>query len=408
MASPQIKTRQYASSKKFNTSTPLVLFEGRTEATKRRYSDHFTDPLAVAAKRPRMNKDDMDYMVRQFKAEGVKIVMSDEDKKEIISGISSEVKDDLSNRMDSLEARLEKVKAGGSALSEEARETLKSDICQQVSTEMQTNIRAGMDLNLMQQVNESEKNILVFGYKCEALQQGLFDLGKLMKIPEEKMSTIRIVQAFRLGKPKSKDDVKPICYKLGSAYNRNTLMEYSKNLPEGVRFDIDTPLVYRKIHEDLKAAARDYREFENLKTSIRFNQHALTLRIRQNNDEQWCIADEQVPSADAIRKATIKGTQQGGGQKPHIPDPEQREKSTRTVRIGNIKEEHVQQVHTLVGDVVKSPLSKSMGPVAYKKNAAHLLCTDTQSAIEIQKLCSAANMELDGKRLTFRVFKARK
>ena len=408
MASPQIKTRQYASNKKVSASTPLVIIDGRTEAIKRRFSENFTEPVAVPQKRLRMNKEDMDYIVSQIKTEGVKIVMSKEDKQEIVAGISAEVKEDLSNRMDKLETRLEKVEAGGGALSDEARETLKEDIRQQISKEMQTSIQAGMDLNLLQQVNETEKNLLVFGYKCDALQQGLFELGEMMKIPAEKMATIKIVQAFRLGKPKSKDDIKPICYKLSSAYNRNTLMEYSKNLPKGIRFDIDAPTVYRKIHEDMKATARDFREFENLKTSIRFNQQALTLRIRQNNDEQWCIADEQVPSAELIRKTTIKGTKSGGGPKPHIPDPEQRERSMRTIRIGNIKEEHVQQVHTLVGDVVKSPLKKMMSTVSYKKNAAHLLCTDMQSANEIQKLCSAANMELDGKKLTFRVFKAKR
>ena len=310
---------------------------------------------------------------------------------------------------DAFSERIEKVESKMDSIVEVANEDREhmSELegrIKAVENKVQRSVSAGLEFSLLHQVNETEKNIIVIGLKAENLKDGLKELSKIMQIPEEKFAEIQINQAFRLGKPTKEGEVKPICYKLGNASQKFLFFEYSRNLPKGIRIDIDSPLAYRTGHRIMKDTAKHLRNFEGLKTMIKFNNHVLTLRVRNTKDEKWAIYEEFVPSADTARNVTMKNAAMEGGKNVYIPNGPKREKTLRTLRIGNIEEKDLSEVHSVLSEIIKSPLKKKLGTVSYKNGAVHLIVADRESLIEVHKKCTSQEINLDGKKLYFDYF----
>ena len=103
-----------------------------------------------------------------------------------------------------------------------------------------------------------------------------------------------------------------------------------------------------------------------------------------------------------MRSANAEGGQ--SGQKPHIPNAVAREKSRRTLRIGNVEAGSIEQIHSLIGKSLGSPLNKKLKTVSHKNGAALLVCADTTAVKDIFNACRNKELEMNGKKLYFELF----
>ena len=405
--------------------------EGQTRrTTKRRYSNSVERP---DSKRAKMNesenriaskvqehlKDSIKETLREaaaeaFRAETTEFNKAREAAAEAFKAEASELNKAV-NRMTEMSKAMEsRFGSLETRLGTIEEESTADKIIEKVSGHIETLVENKIDekndtstmLHLRNIISETERNVIIIGYASDKQPMQIWqEIAEKMKIPKEKMETIHITKAHRLGKRKEKgDDVRPLLIALQSISMKMTLFEHARNLPKGVRIESDIPTVYRVGHAELRKEAKKQRDFHKRKTRISFNAVTLTLSIRESSDEAWMIYREHIPSAETIRKSTIKNTTTAEmqGKKVYRPSPEAEEIGNRLIRIYNMPEGSSDKVQEVVCGVLKSsPLKKKLRNVSVRNNAMYLECQNREAAVEICKECQKSKVVFEGKNLEF-------
>ena len=288
-------------------------------------------------------------------------------------------------------------------------EQIEDNVCKKLNSRIDASMNASAGLYLKQLIAESEKNLIIIGWKGTAgmtPQQHIVELAKKIDLQEDQLKNMHINKAYRLGKVNEKlpEDGRPIFASFSSINSRNLFFENARNLPRSCRVEIDVPTPYRQIHQSLKEEAKKQRDFMDLKTKISFNGNALTLFIRKSKEEAWGIWKEVTPTAETLQKLTNKNTTTAEtlGKKAHRPSAEETEKANKMIRIFNMPEESVGEVHEMMRSVLTSPQSRKLKNVTYKKGAIFVLCDDKKSAREICKKCNDNKVTFKGRQLEFK------
>ena len=334
--------------------------------------------------------------------------MNDKQKKEIVDEVLAGVSNMLDGKLDGLvssvsanTARIEKIESELHGRVDE----LKAEVKAELKEEMKSITDTSYNLCLAQQVEKSDRNLLVFGLSSPDPPKALTELAKKIGISESDLESVKIVSWFRLGKADPGGKPKPVCFVLGSYLHRNAFLEKARFLDKGISFERDVPQPYRQEFKRFKALARKQKIFMPMQTRIQFVQHEMQLRVRSSASEGWRILKQFTPKPEQVKSTLLsKGNTVSGGE--HVPPPnvELIEKARRTIMITGFPEENIDQVVSHLTSYVKSPLAKKMGTVAFKKGRASLLCEDSEAATAICKIGRDRNIEWKGKKIGFECF----
>ena len=374
--------------------------QGIKTSLKRRYSD--SESLDRGAKKPKMNAKQQEIV------EAVQTNMK-ADMREIMTEV---IQDQLGKRLDKMDTdmkamgtRLDKIEEQNT---EESREQLANQIEDKVCKRMDSKMNVSVTLYLKQQISDSERNLIITGWQGtdgKTPQEHTIELAKKIEIPEAKINSMHIVKSYRLGKKKEEAtrEGRPLFASFNNIGSRNLFFEHARNLPKGSRIDIDVPAIYRPGHKKLQEEAKRQRDFLELKTRIAFNGTNLTLFARKQKEEAWGIVKEFTPTIEMLQKAINKNstTAETVGKKPHTPSAEETEKASKLIRIFNMPETAVGDVHATLGKVLSASMKKKLRNVLVRKSVLYIQCEDKKAAKEICKTCSESKLEYEGRKLEF-------
>ena len=158
--------------------------------------------------------------------------------------------------------------------------------------------------SLKSEIREVECNLLIYGLNIDHLSSKP-DVVKFfeetLKIPKDKLDSIRIESVRKLPSPKDPANKKrSVMVRLGHPSDRFICYASAKNLPRGISLDMSVPKRYSKKFVEFKDTAWKIRvSQENVSTRIDFNGPILTLKVKKKDVEgqkfSWTIYEEFMP-----------------------------------------------------------------------------------------------------------------
>ena len=270
-------------------------------------------PLSTVSKRRKMDMDDIKKIVSQTVKETIE--STSESTRLLLETHKTDILEKMTEITGPIEKGLNDLTEIGQKRDQEIKgltdrmDKMKEEVKEELREEFKNKIDLGqeeaMKMFLMKEIEKSNINLILYGFKGIANKETVTDIFKTMEI--DGYDDLRILKVAKLGKDKGDGKVPPVLVTLSDPYARNNVIKAGRNLPKGMTIDKDMPACYREAHKRMKKKAWKLRTFEEVKTLISFSNHKLQLRYREEG-KSFSIIEEYSPRPSELSRA-------GGGDR---------------------------------------------------------------------------------------------
>lgn len=211
---------------------------------------------------------------------------------------------------------------------QEAKEQIKDSLVPEIVEEMSKSFDGQWKHYLISQIGQVESHIVINGLeksKADATNFFADFCEKDLKMSQEDFRTL-LVKDIRISK--IRDNPKcTVFVSLGSVFQRNTCLKYTRNLSGSVSMDKQIPKIYMAAYKDFKEIAWKLRSVHNVSTRIDFEGPKLILRQRKHkglgqNDVGFAfsIYKEFIPPVEQPITKAVYSPKVGETASPPIPE----------------------------------------------------------------------------------------